>query len=98
MQESVSSRIFVCKEGMICIFPTDICTETFGERWKGEKSPVVSLLPGSHEHLASRNLCILCQKYGGACMTYQLGVPKVQETGREIGFPRSQERHEENSE
>jgi hypothetical protein len=27
---------------------------------------------------------VLCQKYGGAFPTYQLGVPKVQETGREI--------------
>ncbi len=58
--------------------------ETFGERWKGERSPV--LLPGSHKHLASRNPCLLCQKYEGACTTYQLGVPKVRETGQEIGF------------
>jgi hypothetical protein len=69
--------------------------ETFGKRWKGERSPVVSLLPGSHECLASRNPHVLCQKYGGACTTYQLGVPKVQETGWEIRFPCSQERREE---
>ncbi len=69
--------------------------ETFGKRRKGEKSRVVSLLPGSHEHLASRNPCILWKKYGGACTTYQLGVPKVQETGGEIRFPCSWERCEE---
>ncbi len=44
--------------------------ETFGERRKREKSPVVSLLPGSHECLALRNPHVLCQKYGGACTTY----------------------------
>ncbi len=72
--------------------------ETFGERWKREKSPVVSLLPGSHERLASRNPQVLCQKHWGACTTYQLGGPKVQETGQEIWFPCSRERHEEISE
>jgi hypothetical protein len=69
--------------------------ETFGERWKGKRSPVVSLLPGSHEHLALRNPRVLCQKYGGACTTYQLVVPKVREIGWGIGFPCSQERREE---
>jgi hypothetical protein len=39
--------------------------ETLRKRRKGEKSPVVSLLPVSHEHLASRNPRVLCQKYGG---------------------------------
>jgi hypothetical protein len=66
--------------------------ETFGKKGKGEKSPVVSLLPGSHECLALRNPGVLCQKYGGACTTYYLVVPKVQETGQEIRFPCSQER------
>ncbi len=55
--------------------------ETFGERRKGETSLVVSLLPGSHEHLASRNPCVLCQIYGGARTMYYLGVPKVRENG-----------------
>jgi hypothetical protein len=31
-------------------------------------------------------------KFGGACTTYYLVVPKVQETGQEIGFPCSRER------
>ncbi len=61
--------------------------ETFGERWKGERSPVVSLQPGSSEHLALRNPCILCQKYGGACTTYYLEVPKVQENGTRNQIP-----------
>jgi hypothetical protein len=26
MQESVSSRIVVSKKGMVCVFPTDVCT------------------------------------------------------------------------
>ncbi len=69
--------------------------ETLGKRRKGERSPVVKQLPGSHERLALKNPRVLCQNYGGACMTYQLGVPKVQETGHEIGFPCSWERHKE---
>ncbi len=44
--------------------------ETFGERRKGERKLVVSLLPGSCKRHALRNPCVLCQKYGGACMTY----------------------------
>jgi hypothetical protein len=72
--------------------------ETFGKRRKGEKSPVVSLLPGSHERLALRNPQVLCQKYGGTCTTDELRVPKVQETGWEIGFRCSRERRKEISE
>ncbi len=44
--------------------------ETFGKRQKEGRSPVVSQLLGSHEHLASRNPCVLCQKYRGTCTTY----------------------------
>jgi hypothetical protein len=44
--------------------------ETFGKRQKRENSPVVRLLPGSHERLALRNPHILCQKHGGACTMY----------------------------
>ncbi len=69
--------------------------ETFSERRKGERSQVVSLLPGFLEHLALRNPRILCQKHVGTCTTYYLKVPKVQEMGQEIGFPCSQERREE---
>ncbi len=42
--------------------------ETFVKRRKRENSPVVMLLPGSHECLASRNPHVLCQKHGGACV------------------------------
>jgi hypothetical protein len=44
--------------------------ESFGKRQKKGNSPVVRLLPGSHEHLASRNPHVLCQKHGGACTRY----------------------------
>jgi hypothetical protein len=40
--------------------------ETFGKRRKGERSPVVSLLPGSRKCHPSRNPCVLCQEYGVA--------------------------------
>jgi hypothetical protein len=61
--------------------------EIFGERRKGERSPVVSLLPGSHKRLASRNPHVLCQKYGGACTMYQLGVPKGTKNGTRYRIP-----------
>ncbi len=45
--------------------------QTFAlETAEREKSPVVSLLPGSHKRLASRNPHVLSQKYGGASTTY----------------------------
>ncbi len=47
-----------------------LASKTFGERRKGERSLVVSLLPGSHKRLALRNPHVLSQKYGGACTTY----------------------------
>ncbi len=43
--------------------------ENFSKRQKGERTPVVSLLPDSCERLASRNPCVLCQKHGGARTT-----------------------------
>ncbi len=51
-------------------FQRTFTAETFGKRRKRENSPVVRLLPGSHERLVSRNPGILCQKHGGACMMY----------------------------
>jgi hypothetical protein len=69
--------------------------ETVGKRRKGERSPVVSLLPGFLERLALRNPRVLCQKYGGTHTTYHLIVPKVQETGQEIRFPCSWESRKE---
>jgi hypothetical protein len=53
-----------------CSVQCTFAAETFGKRRKRERSPVVRLLPGSHEHLASRNPRVLCQKHGGACTTY----------------------------
>ncbi len=47
-----------------------LAPETFGKRRKRENSPVVRLLPGSHERLASRNPRILSQKHGGTCTMY----------------------------
>ncbi len=53
-----------------CSVQQTFAPETFGKRRKRENSPVVRLLPGSHEHLALRNPRVLCQKHGGTCMTY----------------------------
>ncbi len=61
--------------------------ETFGKRRKGERKPVVSLLPGSHKRLALKNPHVLCQKYGGTCTTYYLEVPRVRENGTRNRIP-----------
>ena len=53
-----------------CSVQRTFAPETFGKRQKRESSPVVRLLPGSHERLASRNPHVLCQKHGGACTMY----------------------------
>ncbi len=50
--------------------PTDVSTRNLWQKVEKGNSPVVRLLPGSQEHHASRNPCILCQKHGGACTTY----------------------------
>jgi hypothetical protein len=55
--------------------------ETFGKRWKASCFKKLTR--------------VLCQKYGGTCTTYQLGVPKIRETEREIRFPCCQERCKE---
>jgi hypothetical protein len=54
----------------LCSVQWTFAPETFSKRQKRENSPVARLLPGSHEHLASRNPHILCGKHGGACTTY----------------------------
>jgi hypothetical protein len=61
--------------------------ETFSKRRKGERKPVLSLLPGFLKHLASRNPRVLCQKHGGARMTYYLGGPKVHKNGMRNWIP-----------
>jgi hypothetical protein len=53
-----------------CSVQRTFTAETFGKRLKRENSPVVMLLPGSHERLASRNPHVLCHKHGGACTMY----------------------------
>ncbi len=53
-----------------CSIQWRFAPETFGKRRKRDSSPVVRLLPGSHERLASRNPRVLCQKHGGTCTSY----------------------------
>jgi hypothetical protein len=71
MQESVSLRILVSKKGMICVQSNGrLHQKLLAKRREGENSSVVRLLPGSHKRLVLRNPHVLCQNYGGACMTY----------------------------
>ncbi len=81
MQESLGWGFLWVRKVWFAFAQWKFAPETFGKRQKGERSPVVSLLPGSHECLASRNPRFLCQKYGGTRTTYYLGVPKVQDNG-----------------
>ncbi len=54
----------------LCSVQRTFTAETFGKRQKRKNSPVVRLLPGSHERLASRNPHVLFKKHGGACTMY----------------------------
>ncbi len=54
----------------MCSVQRTFTAETFHKRRKRESSPVVRLLQGSHERLASRNPQVLFQKHGGACTMY----------------------------
>ncbi len=69
--------------------------ETSGKR-NGERKPVLSLVPGSCEHLASTKKHDVCQKYGSAWMMYFLEAPKVweNETRNQISVqPRKAQRN-----
>ncbi len=71
--------------------------ETFGERWNEERKPVLILVPGSHEHLASRK-CIMYARNMGAHVRHSTrGTKGIKKTGWEIRFPRSRERREKTS-
>ncbi len=60
----------------------------------GERKPVLILVPGSHKRLASRK-CIMCARNMGAHVQCGIWSTKGIKTGREIGFPCSQQRRKE---
>jgi hypothetical protein len=65
MQESVSLRIFVRKKGMIRVQSNRRSQQKpLAKKRKRENSPVVRLLPGSHERLASRNHAFCARNMG----------------------------------
>jgi hypothetical protein len=66
--KKVELEDFCGKKGMIHVCPMDVCMRNLWRKAERERSPVVSLLPGYRERLASRNPHVLCQKYGGACV------------------------------
>jgi hypothetical protein len=53
-----------------CSVQRTFTAETFCKRRKRESSPVMRLLPGSHERLDSRNPHVLLQKHGDTCTMY----------------------------
>ncbi len=65
MQESVSSRIFVRRKGMICILPTDVCIRNLRQKaeWAKKTDPEsCTRFPRASYFEKRRNVC---QKYGG---------------------------------
>ncbi len=69
--------------------------EIFSKRQKWERKQVLSLLPGSREHLALKKPCILCQNMGAHAQLFTLYCQKYEKTGQEIRLPCSQERRKE---
>jgi hypothetical protein len=57
-------RYNVRRKGMICNRPTDVCMRNLWQRRNGERKPVLILVPGSHERLASRKR-IMCARNMG---------------------------------
>ncbi len=72
MQESVSSRIFMRRKGMICNHLMDICMRNLRQKaeW-GENAGTNSCtrFPRASYFEKTRNVC---QKYGGTCTTWYL--------------------------
>jgi hypothetical protein len=72
MQESVSSRIYVRRKGMIRDCPTDIRMRNLWQKAEqGKKASTNSCtrFPQASYFKKTRNVC---QKYGGACTTWYL--------------------------
>jgi hypothetical protein len=86
-QESRAQGLLWVRKVRFAIAQWTFAWETFGKRQKGERSPLVILLPGSCKHLALGNWCVLHQKHEGACTMSYLGVPKVQKNGTRNQIP-----------
>jgi hypothetical protein len=69
---------------------------TFGERKNGERKPVLILVPGFHERLASRKR-VMCTRNMGVHLQRGIQSTKGIKTGKEIKSLRSRERHKETS-
>ncbi len=85
------------RKGMICDHAMDFCMRNLRRKAEWEKNLVLILVPGSHEHLASRKF-VMCAKNMGACIQHSFSeYQKYLKMGWEIGFPCSQERRKETS-
>jgi hypothetical protein len=96
-REKMSVRKFcVRRKGMICNPLMHVCMRNLWRKAEQGKKPVLILVPGSHERLASRKR-IMCARNMGAHVQRGIWSTKGIKTGRDIGFPHSQERREETS-
>ncbi len=80
MRENVSSRIFMGK-GMIHDCSMEVCLRNLcKERQNGERMPVLTLVPGSHEHLTLRKH-VMCSRNMGVHVQRGIWSTKGMETG-----------------
>jgi hypothetical protein len=70
MQESVSSRTFVRRKGMIRDRPTDVCMRNFRQKMERGKKTGTESITRFPQASCFKKTHDVCQKYGGAYTTY----------------------------
>ncbi len=96
-QDSVSLRIYVRKKGMTRDCPIDVGMRNLRQKAERGKNASTNSCTRFPQASCFEKMRLVCQKYGGACMTWYSENQRYEKTGWEIGFPRSQERCEETS-
>jgi hypothetical protein len=76
-QESISLRICCEKKGMFCVRPMDVCMKNLWKKAEWGKKTSTESRTRVQQVSCFKKTCDVCQKYGGACTTYYLRVPKV---------------------
>ncbi len=79
MQESVNLRTYYEKIGVFCAHPMDVCMRNLQQKAEWGKKTGTNSYTRFPWASCFKKMHDVCQKYGGARMTYYLGVPKVWE-------------------
>jgi hypothetical protein len=87
MQESVSSRTYCEKIGTFCIHPMGIHMRNLWQNAEWGKKTGAKSSTKFLQVSCFKKMCDVCHKYGGACTTYYLGVPKLWENGTRNQIP-----------